>query len=140
MDRALSSLSDADTKRRILGILDERVAKIIFGDNVNLTSSIAKTIGALMHPNLAGNEAAAGLIEKLESFIVAQKAGYDHLFDPETDTFIFGWDASQDQYVGWDDGAGNWIVGHQNYFINEFRGPFMFCLLTFDWPINSVNG
>ncbi len=134
----LQAFADGETKQRIMRILDERVVKIIFGDNVNLTSSIAKTIGALMHPNLKRNETAAALIEKLENFITAQKAGYEYLFDPETDTFIFGWDASSDQYVGWDNGAGNWIVGHQNYFINEFRGPFMFCYLKFDWPINAV--
>lgn len=135
---SLEPFADAETKHKIMEILDERIVKIIFGDNVNLTSSIAKTIGALMHPSLDGNGTAEQIIEKLEGFILAQKEGYDYLFDPETDTFIFGWDASKDQYVGWDDGEGNWIVGHQNYFINEFRGPFMFGLLKYDWPINSV--
>ncbi len=134
----LKPFADDATKYKIMELLDERVVKIIFGDNVNLTSSIAKTIGALMHPSLDGNDKAARLVEKMESFIVAQKEGYDYLFDPETDTFIFGWNASNDQYVGWPDGKGGWVVGHQNYFINEFRGPFMFCLLKYDFPINSV--
>lgn len=135
---SLEAFADAETKHKVMEILDERVVKIIFGDNVNLTSSLAKTIGALMHPSLEGNATAAELIEKLEGFIAAQKDGYDHLFDPETDTFIFGWDASNDRYVGWDDGKGNWIVGHQNYFINEFRGPFMFCALRYGFPANSA--
>jgi hypothetical protein len=135
---SLEPFADAETRDRIMEILDARVVKIIFGDNVNLTSSLAKAAGALMHPDLADNAAAAGLIGKMETFMVGQKEGYAHLFDPETDTFIFGWDASNDQFVGWDDGAGNWIVGHQNYFINEFRGPFMFGLLKYDWPVNSV--
>lgn len=134
----LEPFADDVTKYKIMELLDERVVKIIFGDNVNLTSSMAKTIGALMHPDLKGNGKAAELIEKMERFIVAQQEGYDYLFDPETDTFIFGWNASTDQYVGWPDGKGGWVVGHQNYFINEFRGPFMFGLLKYDWPINSV--
>jgi hypothetical protein len=135
---SMEPFADANTKYKIMEILDERVVKIIFGDNVNLTSSLAKAIAALMHPSLEGNENAEGLIEKMEAFMLAQKAGYDYLFDPETDTFIFGWDASNDQFVGWEGGGGVWVVGRQNYFINEFRGPFMFCLLKYDFPINSV--
>lgn len=134
----LEPYADEDTREQIMAILDARVVKIIFGDNVNLTSSIAKAIGALMHPSLQGNQQATQLIEHLEGFIVAQKEGYDHLYDPKTETFIFGWDATNDRFVGWDDGKGNWIVGHQNYFINEFRAPFMFCLLKYDFPINTV--
>jgi len=121
-----------------MGLLDERVVKIIFGDNVNLSASVAKTIGALLDPSVKDDSTAVALREKLEGFIAAQKAGYDYLFDAESDTFIFGWNASTDQFVGWPDGRGGWVVGHQNYFINEFRGPFMFGLLRYGWPINSV--
>jgi len=134
----LEPFADDATKHKIMDLLDERVVKIIFGDNVNMTASMAKAAGALMHPSLKGNEKAAALIEKLEGFMAAQKAGYDYLFDPETDTFIFGWNASTGQFVGWPDGKGGWVVGHQNYFINEFRGPFMFCLLKYGFPVNSV--
>jgi hypothetical protein len=134
----LEPFSDAATKYKIMELLDERVVKIIFGDNVNMTSSLAKTIGALMHPSLDGNEKAEELIEKLEGFILAQKEGYDHLFDPETDTYIFGWNATTDKFVGWPGGGGAWVIGHQNQFINEFRGPFMFCQIRYGFPINSV--
>ena len=135
---ALEPFADDDTKYKIMKLLDERVVKIIFGDNVNLTSSIGKSIGALLHPNVKDHPQAVALREKMERFIATQKAGYEHLFDPESDTFIFGWNASTDQFVGWPGGGRGWVVGHQNYFINEFRGPFMFCLLRYDWPINSV--
>jgi hypothetical protein len=134
----LEPFADNATKYKIMELLDERVVKIIFGDNVNLTSSMAKTIGALLHSNVKDTPKAIELCGKMERFILAQEAGYDYLFDPETDTFIFGWNASTDTFVGWPDGKGGWVVGHQNYFINEFRGPFMFGQLKYDWPINSV--
>jgi hypothetical protein len=134
----LKPFADDAVKYKIMEILDERVVKIIFLDNVNMTSSLAKTVGALMHPNLAGNKKAAAMIEKLESFMDAQKEGYDYLFDPETDTFIFGWDATNDQFVGWEGGGGVWVIGHNNMFINEARGPFMFCAIKYDFPVNAV--
>ena len=134
----LEPFADSETKYGVMDILDERVVKIIFGDNVNLTSSLAKTIGALLHPSVKDDPKAIALREKLEGFIAAQEEGYAFLFDPETDTFIFGWDASNDKFVGWEDGKGGWVVGHQNYFINEFRGPFMFCHLRYDWPMNAM--
>lgn len=135
---ALAPFSDEETKSKIMALLDERVVKIIFGDNVNLTSSVGKAVGALLHPKVKDMPKAVILREKMEKFITAQKGGYEHLFNPETDTFIFGWNASNDRFVGWSDGAGGWVVGHQNYFVNEFRGPFMFSLLRYDLPINSV--
>jgi hypothetical protein len=134
----LEPFADTDTRETVMKLLDERVVKIIFGDNVNLTASVAKGIGALLRPGVKGNPKAVVLREKMERFIAAQKQGYEYLFDPETDTFIFGWNASSNEFVGWDDGHGGWVVGHQNYFINEFRGPFLFCLLRYDWPINAV--
>jgi len=92
----------------------------------------------LLHPDVENHSQAVALREKMERFIAAQKEGYEYLFDSESDTFIFGWNASTDQFVGWPSGGGGWVVGHQNYFINEFRGPFMFGLLRYDWPVNSV--
>jgi hypothetical protein len=134
----LEPFADTATKETVMKLLDERVVKIIFGDNVNLTASVARSIGALLHPGVKDNPKAVVLRKKMEHFIDAQKPGYEHLFDPETDTFIFGWNASNHEFVGWDNGRGGWVVGHQNYFINEFRGPFIFCLLRYDWPLNSV--
>jgi len=137
-DGPLEPFADDATKTKIMELMDGRVVKAVFGDNVNLTSSIAKAIGALLHPDVKDNPKAAALREKLERFITAQKEGFHYLFDSETDTFIFGWDSTKDRFAGWDDGKGNWVVGHQNYFINEFRGPFTFALLRYDLPINSV--
>ncbi len=134
----LEPFADNATREKVMDLLDQRVVKIIFGDNVNLTASVAKSIGALLHPSLKDQPRAARLRDKMEHFIAAQKMGYEYLFDPETDTFIFGWNASNNEFVGWGDGQGGWVVGHQNYFINEFRGPFMFCLLRYDLPLNSV--
>ncbi len=135
---SLEPFDDDATKYKIMDLLDERVVKIIFGDNVNLTSALAKSIGALLHPDVKDDPKAVALREKMERFIAAQEGGYEYLFDPETDTFIFGWNASTDQFVGWPGGKGIWVVGHQNYFINEFRGPFTFCYLRYGLPVNAV--
>jgi len=137
-DGPLAPFSDDTVKTRIMELMDTRVVKVVFGDNVNLVSSLAKAIGALLHPDVKDDPKAAALRVKLERFIAGQEEGYRYLFDSETDTFMFGWDATKNRFVGWDDGRGNWVVGHQNYFINEFRGPFIFALLRYDLPINSV--
>ncbi|MEI6788803.1 MAG: hypothetical protein WCL49_10030 [bacterium] len=134
----LEPFADTDTRDKVMKLLDERVVKIIFGDNVNLTASVAKSIGALLHPGVKDQPRAIRLREKMERFVAAQKPGFEHLFDAETETFIFGWDASKNQFVGWDNGRGGWVVGHQNYFINEFRGPLMLCLLRYNWPIAAL--
>jgi len=128
---ALAPYADESLKSRIMGLLDQRVLTIIFGDNVNLTASLAKAIGALLRPELRNDPKVAGLREKMERFIDAQKDGYSHLFDPKTGTFVFGWDATADRFVGWDDGRGNWITGQMNYFVNEFRGPWTFAVLRY---------
>jgi hypothetical protein len=74
----------------------------------------------------------------MERFINLQKDGYSHLFNPKTGTFFFGWDATADRFVGWDDGQGNWITGQMNYFINEFRGPWIFTVLRYGLPVASI--
>jgi len=60
------------------------------------------------------------------------------LFDTNTGTFVFGWDATRDRLFGWEDGAGNYIVGHMNYLVNEFRGPLMFVALRHGFPVAAV--
>jgi hypothetical protein len=125
-------------KSRIMALLDQRVVTIIFGDNANLTSSLAKSIGALLRPEIRDDPKIARLREEMERFIELQKGGYSHLFDPRTGTFFFGWDATADRFVGWDDGRGNWITGQMNYFINEFRGPWMFVVLRYGLPEASI--
>ena len=137
-DGPLAPYADESLKSRIMGLLDQRVLTIIFGDNVNLTASLAKSIGALLRPEIRNNPKVAGLRETMECFIEAQKDGYSHLFDPKTGTFVFGWDATADRFVGWDDGRGNWITGQMNYFINEFRGPWTFAVLRYALPEVSI--
>ena len=53
-DGALSPYKDDATRRKLMEILDRRVVMVIFGDNANLSASVAKTIGALLAPEVAG--------------------------------------------------------------------------------------
>jgi hypothetical protein len=137
-DGVLAPYAHESLKSRIMGLLDQRVVTIIFGDNVNLTSSLAKSIGALLRPETRNDPKVAGLREEMERFIEFQKDGYSHLFDPKTGTFFFGWDATADRFVGWDDGRGSRITGQMNYFINEFRGPWIFAVLRYGLPEASI--
>ncbi len=137
-DGALAPYAEESLKSKIMGLLDQRVLTIIFGDNVNLTSSLAKSAGALLRPEIRNDPKVARLREEMERFIDAQKEGYFHLFDPKTGTFFFGWDATADRFVGWDDGRGNWMIGQMNYFINEFRGPWTFAVLRYALPEASI--
>jgi hypothetical protein len=137
-DGPLAPYAHESLKTRIMNLLDQRVVTIIFGDNVNLTASLAKAIGALRRPEILHDQGIAALREEMERFIDAQKEGYAYLFDAKTGTFFFGWDATADRFVGWDDGRGNWITGHMNYFINEFRGPWMFAVLRYGLPEESL--
>ncbi|MGE5840149.1 MAG: hypothetical protein ACM34H_09455, partial [Deltaproteobacteria bacterium] len=130
-DGVLAPYAHDSLKSRIMGLLDQRVVTIIFGDNANLTASLAKSIGALLRSEIRNDPKVAPLREDMERFIDLQKDGYSHLFDPRTGIFFFGWDATVDRFVGWDDGRGNWITGHMNYFINEFRGPWLFAVLRY---------
>jgi hypothetical protein len=137
-DGVLAPYAHESLKSRIMGLLDQRVVTIIFGDNINLTSSLAKSIGALLRPEIRNDPKVASLREEMERFIDLQKEGYSHLFDPKTGIFFFGWDATADRFVGWDDSRGNWITGHMNYFINEFRGPWIFAVLRYALPEASI--
>ena len=137
-DGPLAPYADEPLRSSIMSILDHRVVLVIFGDNVNLTASVAKSIGALLHPGLKDDPHAAGLREEMERFIEAQRDGYAHLYDPKSGTFLFGWDATADRFVGWDDGRGNWVHGQMNYLINEFRGPWLFTVLRYGLPEPSI--
>jgi hypothetical protein len=127
----LEDYSDDNTIKKIMGILDERVVTIIFGDNVNLTASMAKGIGALLYPSVRDNANIVKLRERMEQFIENQRAGYNHLYDTATGSFVFGWNASEDRFVGWEIDDGSWVVGRMNYFINEFRGGWIFAVLRY---------
>lgn len=134
----LEPFSDPETCAKIMAVLDTRVVQIIFGDNANLTASAAKTIGALRHSTLKDEPAAAALCEKLERFIAGQEKGYRYLYDPESGTFAFGWNATHNRFTGWEDSNGKWIIGRMNYIVNEFRGPLWFVVQRFDLPADAV--
>jgi len=135
----LAPFAQSDTIARIMAILDARVVQIIFGDNANLTASAAKAIGALLHPSIQDDPAAERLRTKLEQFIAGQSEGYRQLYDEQSDSFYFGWNATHDRHTGWEDGAGKWIVGHMDYLVNEFRGPLMFVAQRFGLPNAAIS-
>jgi hypothetical protein len=134
----LAPFAESNTCAKIMAVLDTRVVQIIFGDNANLTASAAKTIGALRHSTLRDDPLAAKLCDQLEQFIANQEVGYRYLYDAESGTFAFGWNASHDRFTGWEDSNGKWIVGRMNYFVNEFRGPLCFVVQRFDLPADAV--
>nr|WP_296910356.1 hypothetical protein [Thiocapsa sp.] len=137
-DGVLAPYSKEPMRSSVMGLLDQRALTIIFGDNANLTASLAKSVGALSRPEIRDDPRAVALREQMERFIAGQQEGYAHFFDPRTGTFFFGWDATADRFVGWGDGHGNWVTGQMNYFINEFRGPWTFVVLRYGLPLASI--
>ncbi|MGA3284533.1 MAG: hypothetical protein ABSD57_08750 [Verrucomicrobiota bacterium] len=137
-DGPLTPFADETVKAQIMALLDRRVVQIIFGDNANLSASMAKAMGALLRPEIRDDPAIVALRIEMELFLENQQAGYAHLFDAKTGTFVFGWDATRDRLSGWEDAAGNYTVGHMNYLVNEFRGPLMFVTLRHGFPAATV--
>jgi hypothetical protein len=137
-DGPLGPFHDEATRQKVMAILDQRVVLVVFGDNANLSTSAAKTIGALLIPELAGSPAIAKIRADLEAFLDDQRAGYEHLYDPKVGLFDFGWDATKDRLFGWDDPQGNWTIGHMDYFVNEFRGPATFVAARFGLPPAAI--
>lgn len=137
-DGVLAPFAGEPVRSSIMGLLDQRVLTIIFGDNANLTAALARSIGALLRTEIRHDPKVAALRDQIERFIEGQQAGYAHLFDPKTATFVFGWDATTDRFAGWDDGRGHWVTGQMNYFINEFRGPWTFTVLRYGLPVAAI--
>jgi hypothetical protein len=120
-----------EQRYHIMEVLDQRVVNIVFGDNVNLSASVAKSIGALLDPKLIANTQAQAIRERLNTFLQNQKVGYEFLLDPKTQSFYFAWDATNDTYTGWEVN-GVFQEAHMNSFINEFRAPWTFVVLYYD--------
>jgi len=137
-DGPLAPFADKTVKAQIMVLLDRRVVQIVFGDNANLSASVAKAMGALLRPEIRDDPAIGALRSEMELFQENQQAGYAHLFDAKTGTFVFGWDATRDRLFGWEDAAGNYTVGRMNYLVNEFRGPLMFVALRHGFPAATV--
>ena len=121
-----------------MDLLDQRVVMIVFGDNANLSCSAAKTIGALLLPEVKDRPGVAEIRQELERFLDDQKEGYAQLYDAKAGLFYFGWDATRDRLFGWEDLQGNWTTGHMDYLVNEFRGPTTFVALRYGLPIDAV--
>jgi hypothetical protein len=137
-DGALASYSDPATRQKLMEILDQRVVLLVFVDNANLSGSVAKTIGALLGPEIKDRPEAAELRRELEQFLDAQRDGYARLYDAKAGQFYFGWDATKDRLFGWTDLEGKWTTGHVDYLVNEFRGPATFIVARFGFPLEAI--
>jgi hypothetical protein len=137
-DGELTPYRDNDSKRKIMDILDQRVVMVVFVDNANLSSSVARSIGALLRPEIKDHPEAVELRRKLECFLDAQRDGYAKLYDPASGQFYFGRDATRNRLFGWNDLQDKWAEGHVDYLVNEFRGPATFVVLRFGLPIDAV--
>ena len=137
-DDALKPYGDDATKRKILELLDRRTVLVVFGDNANLSTSVAKAIGALLLPEVKDRPEAVALRRELEEFLDAQRDGYTRMYDAKTGLFYFGWDCQKDRLFGWEDKDGKWVTGHADYLVNEFRGPTTFVVLRYGLPMVAV--
>ena len=137
-DGALKPYAEQGLADAIMKLLDHRVVQIIFGDNANLTASVAKSIGALLDPSLRDNPRAAALRVSMEQFLENQRAGYANLYDPKEGNFAFGWNATENRFYGWDTKDGHWVIGRMDYFINEFRGAWTFVVERYGLPLDAV--
>ncbi len=137
-DGELTPYRDNDSKRKIMDLLDQRVVMVVFVDNANLSSSVARSIGALLRPAIRDDPEAVELRRKLESFLDVQREGYAKLYDPSAGQFYFGRDATKNRHFGWNDLQGDWVTGHVDYLVNEFRGPATFVALRYGLPIDAI--
>ncbi|WP_165223034.1 hypothetical protein [Aquisphaera insulae] len=137
-DGPLAPFADEPTRQAVMGVLDQRVVMVVFIDNANLSSSAAKTIGALLLPEVKDEPGVREIRNELERLLADQQAGYDALFDPRAGQFYFGRDATKNRYFGWIDLEGKWVTGHVDYLVNEFRGPATFVVARFGQPLNAI--
>ncbi len=137
-DGPLAPYADKETRQKVMDLLDQRVVMVVFGDNANLSMSAAKTIGALLLPEVKDRPAAAALRRELEAFLDDQSKGYARLYDAEAGLFYFGRDATRDRLFGWEDEQGKWKTGHMDYLVNEFRAPATFVIVRYRLPANAL--
>jgi hypothetical protein len=138
-DGPLAPYADRATRQKVMDLLDRRVVLAVFGDNANLATSAAKTIGCLLHPAVKDRPPVVELRRELEQFLDDQRPGYARLYDSKAGLFFFGWDASKDRLFGWEDLQGKWKTGHMDYLVNEFRGPATFVVLRYDLPRDALH-
>ena len=109
----LAPFSDDETKRQVLELLDQRVVLIVFGDNANLSASVAKAIGALLRSDAADEPDVAAARRELEAFLDDQEAGYARLYDADAGQFFFGWDQTHGRHFGWEESAMQYLDTYQ---------------------------
>lgn len=131
---ALAPYASHEGQIKLMTIMDRRVVQVVFGDNANLSASVAKTIGLLLKPEFNNDSTASGIRERLEQFLEVQKAGYGNLYDSKRGLFRFGWNATHKKFLGWADGSGEWQAAYADYFVNEFRAPMAFVVARFGFP------
>lgn len=136
----LARVTDEQERTRVMQLLDRRPVTVVFGDNANLTTSVGKTIGTLLLPQLKHRPGIRAVRQKLEQFLERQADGYAHLLDRGAGLFHFGWDGSIDQWLGWEDASGSWQPGYMDYLVNEFRGPTTFVILRYGLPATPLSG
>jgi hypothetical protein len=135
----LAPFADPATRDRVMALLDQRVVLAVFGDNANLSLSAAKTIGALLLPEVKDRPEVAEIRRDLEQFLEDQKPGYPRLYDRQAGMFYFGRNATKDRLFGWEDPlAKKWKAGHMDYLVNEFRGPTTFVVLRYGLPEDAL--
>jgi hypothetical protein len=137
-DGPLAPYADKATRQKVMDLLDQRVVLVVFGDNANLSVSAAKTIGALLLPEVRDRPAAAALRRELEAFLDDQRAGYARLYDAGAGLFYFGRDTTRDRMFGWEDLQGKWKTGHMDYLVNEFRAPATFVIVRYGLPADAL--
>jgi hypothetical protein len=137
-DGPLMPFADDATKQKIMQILDRRVVTVVFGDNANLSISMARAIGAILHPKFKDDLRLEKIRKEMECFLDDQQEGYAHLYDVQARKFSFGWDATRNRFLGWQDDKGNFCKGYMDYLVNEFRGPTSFVVLRFGLPVDAL--
>jgi hypothetical protein len=133
----LAPYSDETTKTEIMQLLDQRNVILVYGDNVNLSMSVGSAIGTLMAPTIRDNPEIERIRKDMDQFLDGQKDGYSFLYDGDTGLFFFGWDATRNRFLGWQDANGKMRPGHMDYMINEFRGPTAFVVMRFGLPTSA---
>jgi hypothetical protein len=134
----LASFADETTKTKIMKLLDRRVVTVVFGDNANLSISMARAIGAILHLKSKDDPRIDKIRQEMESFLNDQQEGYAHLYDAQERKFCFGWDATRERYFGWQNEKGDFCKGYMDYLVNEFRGPTNFVVVRFGLPIDAI--
>ncbi|WP_165073822.1 hypothetical protein [Paludisphaera rhizosphaerae] len=137
-DGELQPFRDNETKQKIMDVLDDRVVMTVFVDNANLSSSVARCIGALSRADVRDMPEVVELRQKMEQFLELQRDGYARLYDPAAGQFYFGRDATHNRLFGWNDLEGKWVDGHVDYLVNEFRGPATFIVLRYGLPTDAI--